>query len=173
MKTVNSLSELAKESHNGDMERSIRASDMLTSPTEQKARKKASKASVSVNLLSDGQEDWLTATTFTMPIKTVSELNRRDHWSKLAKRKKEQKKVMYLYLMGVCVPTRKPTSITFTRLGTRTLDTDNLASAFKACRDSTAEYFGFDDGDEGVKWLYAQEKVKRGCECTRVRIDFN
>lgn len=50
-----------------------------------------------------------------------------------------------------------PIRVTFTRLGTKKLDDDNLTGAFKAVRDVMAEWLGVDDGDTSrVRWVYKQ-----------------
>lgn len=46
--------------------------------------------------------------------------------------------------------------VVLTRLSPGRLDDDNLAGAFKAVRDQVADELGLDDGDERLKFLYAQ-----------------
>jgi hypothetical protein len=53
-----------------------------------------------------------------------------------------------------------PCVITLTRVGVKRMDTDNLASALKACRDGVAEWLGIDDGDPRIEWRYAQRTDK-------------
>lgn len=91
-----------------------------------------------------------------IPIKTVSEANRRDHWAKKAKRVKSQREAVYL----ACPKAEVPCVVTLTRVAPRSLDSDNLQSALKATRDSVAQRLGVDDADERVEWRYAQEKGK-------------
>lgn len=63
--------------------------------------------------------------------------------------------------------------VTFTRLASGTLDDDNLAGAFKACRDAVAAWLGVDDGPRGpVTWAYTQEPHKRHRNAPMVRISF-
>ena len=60
--------------------------------------------------------------------------------------------------------------ITLTRLASRKLDSDNLATALKAVRDGVADALNLDDGDERLDWRYAQEKAPRGHYAVRVEI---
>jgi hypothetical protein len=88
----------------------------------------------------------------------VSEANSRDHWSKQATRKKRQRNALRAAWIDARFPVgAKPMRVTFTRIGARTLDDDNLASAFKAMRDEVASLCGCDDGKGGPEWRYAQE----------------
>jgi hypothetical protein len=98
-----------------------------------------------------------------VPLLTISEANSRGHWSARAKRVKAQRWAMTLVL-GVR-PGFIPSSmvVRLTRMSARSLDTDNLASAFKAVRDQIAEWLGVDDGDPNVVWVYAQQlRARRG-----------
>lgn len=59
--------------------------------------------------------------------------------------------------------------IHFVRIAPRELDSDNLASAFKAIRDAVAKFIGVSDAPSGgINWTYAQEKSKDYA----VRIEF-
>ena len=98
---------------------------------------------------------------FVVPVRTVSEANRREHWSVKAKRAKQQREAagMMMVSMGVHRGRPKPPlSVTLTRVAPRKLDTDNLARSLKAVRDGIADALGIDDGDERVAWLYAQRR---------------
>jgi crossover junction endodeoxyribonuclease RusA len=50
--------------------------------------------------------------------------------------------------------------VRFTRHGKRTLDDDNLPTAFKHIRDGVADAIGIDDGSARYTWEYAQVKSK-------------
>ena len=102
---------------------------------------------------------------FIVPIRTVSEANRREHWAAKAKRAKAQREAARvisitelrrvdraIHVMDICH------RITLTRVAPRKLDTDNLARSLKAVRDGIADALGIDDGDERVVWLYAQRR---------------
>lgn len=59
--------------------------------------------------------------------------------------------------------------VRFIRYAPRMLDSDNLASAFKAIRDAVAKMAGVSDAPSGgINWTYAQEKSKDYA----VRIEF-
>jgi hypothetical protein len=97
-----------------------------------------------------------------VPLTLPSVANLREHWSVRAKRVKAQrtavawclKAALLTDLVGRVAGHR--VAVTLTRVAPRKLDDDNLASAFKACRDQVAEYLGIDDGDPRVTWRYGQ-----------------
>jgi hypothetical protein len=94
-------------------------------------------------------------------IKTVSEANQRGHWSARSKRKKSQQRdFSILWKQQKCV-VELPAVITFTRYSHKTMDTDNLAGAFKAIRDQLARELGIDDGSEQIRFEYAQERTPK------------
>ncbi len=50
-----------------------------------------------------------------------------------------------------------PVRVVLTRVGTRRMDDDNLANAFKPVRDVIAKWLGVDDGNRAaVRWVYRQ-----------------
>jgi len=99
---------------------------------------------------------------FTLPCKLVSLTNAREHWRKRAERAKTQRlaakieAIVHLthggHLLG-----RGSWLITIMRLGKRKLDDDNLASSAKHIRDGIADALGIDDGNERLRWRYAQD----------------
>lgn len=99
-----------------------------------------------------------------LPIRTVSEANVREHWSKRAKRAKEQRAVTAILMRraglrrgaAVC-------RVRMTRLSQGMLDSDNLGGAMKAVRDGVADVLGCDDSEKaGIDWQYRQERTRRG-----------
>lgn len=101
---------------------------------------------------------------FTIPIKVISEANQRGHWRAGWARGKKQKHVTAILAMVHAKPfikPKKPIVVTLTKINPprcRNLDTDNLARAFKAVRDSIASVLEIDDGNPIVKWKYEQER---------------
>jgi hypothetical protein len=94
---------------------------------------------------------------FLIPIQTVSEANRRDHWAEKAKRAK-----LHRMTARICCPGADlPCLVTMTRCSPRALDDDNLRSALKHARDGIADKLGVDDRDPRVEWKYAQRQVKK------------
>lgn len=95
---------------------------------------------------------------FRVPIRTVSEMNCRDHWRVRLKRKQDQQlemiTVLHNNLRGRIV--ELPCAVTLTRIGPRKLDGDNLQSSLKFCRDAIAKKLGVDDGSPEINWQYAQ-----------------
>lgn len=91
-----------------------------------------------------------------LPVQTVSEANRRDHWAVKAKRVKRHR----LVARAMCPAMGLPCVVRLTRLSPGTLDDDNLRGALKAVRDGVADRLGVDDRDPRVTWEYAQERSK-------------
>jgi len=91
-----------------------------------------------------------------LPIHTVSEANRRDHWRVKAKRAR-----LHRQTAAALVPRfALPCAVTLTRVGVRKLDGDNLQGAMKAVRDGVADRLGVPDNDPRIEWRYAQAKGK-------------
>lgn len=110
--------------------------------------------------------------TVFVPLKTVSEMNAREHWSVRFRRKKEQQKAVKYALIfaGVPVVMDGPVSITLQRIGGRRMDKDNLASSMKHVQDAVAKHLHMDDGDERIAWEYRQ---KPGGGTRGVSIEFD
>jgi hypothetical protein len=60
--------------------------------------------------------------------------------------------------------------VLMTRIAPRMLDSDNLASGFKAARDGIADAMGIDDGSPRIDWQVAQERGAVGVYAARVQI---
>lgn len=100
------------------------------------------------------------------PVRTQSEANAREHWSKRSKRAAEHRQTA-ANAVGPLWRWR----ITLTRIAPRKLDDDNLARALKAVRDGVADALGLDDGDERLTWRYAQRKGEPKQYAVEVRIE--
>jgi hypothetical protein len=107
----------------------------------------------------------------TIPMRTYSESNRREHWAVKARRVKEQRGLVAMCYRGCITSTtrqiiffhvHKPAklTITLTRLGKKLMDDDNLARSFKAIRDELSQQLGVDDGDKRLRWRYKQRLTK-------------
>jgi hypothetical protein len=100
---------------------------------------------------------------FSMPVRVISEANARDHHMVRYKRKLAQQNTTAVAWLWACAAQRVnvslPCVVRLTRIGARKLDDDNLAGAFKACRDQIAREIGVDDGSELIKFEYAQEAI--------------
>lgn len=112
--------------------------------------------------------------TVTLPIRTESEANLREHWAPKSRRARDQRGTARIIL-------RQPQyaelfrhhgkfEITMTRIGVRTLDPDNLANSFKHVQDGIADALGIDDGSSRITWEYAQEKGKPKEYSVRIEI---
>lgn len=104
--------------------------------------------------------------TLQLPIRVVSEANRREHWATKARRAKAQRGAALLAVRAhapsivatIGAPSKPRLVVTLTRIGVRALDSDNLARAFKAVRDGIADALGIDDGDSRIDWRYEQRR---------------
>ncbi len=92
-----------------------------------------------------------------LPIVVKSEANiRNGARAKMARTKQSRETVAAAMPKGLKFG--YPVFVTLTRLGSKRLDSDNLATAFKAVRDGIADWLGVDDGDESkVRWIYNQK----------------
>lgn len=103
----------------------------------------------------------LKALYLELPIKTVSEMNRRDHWSAVHKRKAGQRYETSIewkkavHGQKVALPCR----VVLTRIAPKVLDSDNLASALKAVRDEVANQLGVDDSTLSLAQFECRQKV--------------
>jgi hypothetical protein len=119
--------------------------------------------------------------TWELPLRTVSEANCSEHWSKKAKRHRQQQFFVRSLFNHEAWQIYLPCIITLTRRSMRFLDSDdNLPMAFKFIKDELSEcilapkrkYYqnkkgawipikGRYDNDPQIIWKYAQEKSKR------------
>ena len=65
----------------------------------------------------------------TIPLRTYSTLNQREHWRKRARRAKVERNTAYLLTTRFPLPC----TVYLTRIAPRALDDDNLRGAHKAC----------------------------------------
>ena len=105
--------------------------------------------------------------TWILPIKTVSEANCSEHWTKKAKRHKQQKYFIQLALKKDIKKITLPCRIKLTRISTRSLDYDNLVSSQKWTLDAICDLLipglkpGRADTDKRITASYFQEKGKK------------
>jgi len=115
-----------------------------------------------------------------LPLKTISESNTHEHWSKASKRHRHQQFFVRALFTAEIRPIPMPCVITMTRIASRMLDDDNVPVSMKWIRDEIgAQLFpekvvkyqgktkgklvknkGHADSDPRVTWKYAQEKGK-------------
>ncbi len=99
----------------------------------------------------------------TLPLKTVSTLNAREHWSKRAARAAEHRAIARMALTGPlrAAKMKLPVRVTLTRVAPRALDPgDNLPASMKGLRDGIADALGVDDRTPLVTWSYDQRRGK-------------
>lgn len=118
---------------------------------------------------------------WTIPLKTVSEANCSEHWSKKSKRHRQQQFFIRSLFSHEASEIKLPCSVKLIRISPRLLDDDNLRSAFKWIRDEISECLipekvkayvtkkgnlalikGRADSDPRITWLYGQEKGRMG-----------
>jgi hypothetical protein len=99
----------------------------------------------------------------TIRIKTVSELNAREHHMARHRRRQKEKRAVGLVVSahirrhGIKVPC----SVTLTRCAPSSgLDQDNLVSSMKSAIDAIAAALEVDDRDERITWDYRQRRGK-------------
>jgi hypothetical protein len=115
-----------------------------------------------------------------IPLKTISEANRREHWHKAAVRHTQQQWFIRALFNAEIRAIPIPCQVTMTRIATRFLDShDALPMAFKwivdelgACmfpekvviyrkrNGRIAQNKGHADSDPRVNWIYRQERGK-------------
>ncbi|MBY0438781.1 MAG: hypothetical protein K2W80_11355 [Burkholderiales bacterium] len=104
----------------------------------------------------------------TVPIRTGTGMNAREHHMARSRRVKQERRQTGLVLL-TCTRPQLPCTVLLTRIApSNGLDDDNLAGALKGVRDQIAEWLGVDDRHrDRVAYRYAQERGKWG-----VRIEF-
>lgn len=113
--------------------------------------------------------------TAEWPMTLPSASNLHEQWWARHKRVKAQRATTGLALRANGVAWRlrqlvpgERLAVRLVRVSPRELDDDNLQGAFKAVRDEIAAFFGIDDRDARIRWLYGQTKGKPSA----VRVDF-
>ncbi|MCY3017547.1 MAG: hypothetical protein NTW87_00750 [Planctomycetota bacterium] len=107
----------------------------------------------------------------TIPVRTQSESNLREHWRSKASRTAAHRQAARLCVqsaLNVLPPwnelrqaiqgRHKHITIRLTRVAPRTLDPGNLEGSFKACQDGIADALGIDDGSQRLTWCYTQRR---------------
>lgn len=104
-------------------------------------------------------------TTVTIPIPLPSAGNMHEHWRHRQRRIKAQRSAVMLALPRAKLRRERnwlelngKLVVTMVRISPRKLDSDNLAFAFKGCRDQVATQLGINDNDPCVAWHYEAEK---------------
>lgn len=103
----------------------------------------------------------------TIPIRTTTGQNAREHWAARAKRVKRERKLTGLSLLHQVHWERKTAllrvlagagvvSVHLERVSPRRADDDNVVGSMKAVRDEIAAWLGIDDGDPRIAWSYSQ-----------------
>jgi hypothetical protein len=109
----------------------------------------------------------MTVAVYAFPLKTVPGLNAREHWRARARRVKAERAATALVVRPFAVPA----TVRLVRLSSALCDDDNLPGALKAVRDEIAKLCGVGDGpSDPIRWVYGQERCKRGTFGVRVEI---
>lgn len=100
-----------------------------------------------------------------LPLKTASEANCSEHWTKKARRHRLQKNKVKAVLLSERPAIAIPCAIVLTRIAPRQLDIhDNLAISMKWVSDALAEFLrpgqapGRADDCKQITWQFKQEK---------------
>lgn len=108
------------------------------------------------------------AVTLGLPVRVLSEANRREHWAVARRRKEDQRTaLMSAFIAAGLYQLPVPCVVTLTHVGP-VMDDDNLQRAFKALRDGVAEWAQVDDADPRIEWRYDQ---RRGDPAVEVRAE--
>lgn len=112
-----------------------------------------------------------------LPLKTVSEANLSEHWTKSSARHKKQKLIVRLELLKHKPNITIPCKIYLTRIAPRKLDSrDNLRMSFKWIVDAICDYItpglaaGRSDDNDQIDIHYFQEKGKAKEYAIRIQI---
>jgi hypothetical protein len=112
------------------------------------------------------------ATAFAVPLRTVSLLNSREHWSARARRAAKERGTVRVAAQAWGLGSFElPCVVRLVRCAPRRLDDDNLRGSLKHVRDGVADALGVDDGDPRVEWQYAQEKSAPKAYAVRVEVE--
>ena len=114
----------------------------------------------------------MTTIDITLPIRTVSEANMREHWGAKAARARQQRETVKLGLYNLRAlrpPHECHVVVKLTRHAHKVMDGDNLQRSLKAVRDEVAAFIGLDDGSRWLEWDYAQTK---GEYAVNIRIEW-
>lgn len=96
-----------------------------------------------------------------LPIRAVSTLNAREHWTKRAKRTRLHRLAARTNTLGwfdARMLAMGAVVVRLTRVAPRSLDGDNLQGSLKAVRDGVADALGVNDADPRVTWVYEQRR---------------
>lgn len=115
--------------------------------------------------------------TWHLPVKTASEANSSEHWTKKSKRHRLQKGWVKAAYHRDKPPLEMSICVVMTRIAPRKLDEhDNLPMSMKYLADALAECknpglaIGRADDDKSIKWEYKQEKGKPREYAVRIEI---
>lgn len=114
----------------------------------------------------------MTSVTIKLPLRLVSELNQREHWTVRKKRAGQQRPLVRLMLAKERLwPVELPARVTITRIAPRALDDDNAAGSAKHVRDGVADALGVDDRTNLVVWEVQQRRGKPKEYAVEIRVE--
>lgn len=134
-----------------------------------------------------GKESVMQSITYEIPIRTISEANRRGHWAIFKKLHDAQKLLASQFTKNVLGLLPKGDrrrslnaviNIHLVRASPRKLDSDNLQSSMKYIRDSVADVLnpghrpGMADGTDRLKWTYSQRPSGKDEPCVEVTLSW-
>lgn len=94
-----------------------------------------------------------------VPVRIVSVMNEREHWSTRYRRAHNQREAARWALSKhKAPPVGTSVRIAIERVAPRELDDDNLAAGCKAVRDGVSDWLHVDDGSRSLSWSYKQRR---------------
>ena len=139
----------------------FRFEDQKTQNVKKPRKPRAPKVDTYLPLAIERGECWI---SIQLPIKTISEANRFEHWKKRADRQRVYLDLIKLTMGPIAPSIKLPCKVTLKRFGLKLLDShDNLPMSFKRIVDVLAEILtgkgrGKGDNDPRITWKYDQEK---------------
>jgi hypothetical protein len=97
-----------------------------------------------------------------LPIRTISEINAHQHWSKTYQQVGKQRRAIEMAVRAHAnsrgIKVSPPCAVRIVRRAPDLLDTDNLRSATKHAQDAVADWLRINDRSSAVLWDSDQEK---------------
>ena len=113
----------------------------------------------------------------TLPLRTKNPGNSLEPWFITGKRAKNERGTACMFVRSKLNGHAPPLTIILTRLSAGELDDDSLPASMKHIRDGVADAINGhlpqarrDDARSGLRFVYAQEKCKRGAYGVRIEI---
>jgi hypothetical protein len=104
-------------------------------------------------------------------MKTDAGPNDRGHFMARARKVKEQRNTVSLFVRAAVHSPPENIVATLTLICPNEVDDDNVKGRLKAVRDGVADALGINDRSKRYTWKYAQERCARGRFGVRIRLE--